>query len=164
MKYDTTTYWLHAGLAFSVSTQLMLGLMMDAPRQGVPIGGVGDLFFQVHRVAGLIVLVLLAAHWLWQISGRASNGMKSLYPWLLKRRQPPSPPSRMMLLAGTVQGLGLLIASLMAITGLVMFFGVASDGGMSTTVATIRETHAIIANLLWTYLGLHLAISLYKFI
>ena len=169
MKYDRTTYWLHAGLAFGVSAQLMFSLMMDAPRLGVPTGGMGDFFFRIHRMGGLGVLALLIIHWLWQLSGRASNGMKVLYPWLFKRRLSPSsaPRSitgRLQLSAGTVQGLGLLIASLMAMTGLILFFGVASDGAMSAFVTAIRELHGVTAIALWIYLGLHWAISLLRFI
>lgn len=169
MKYDRTTYWLHAGLALGVSAQLMFSLMMDAPRLGVPTGGTGDFFFQIHRIGGLGVLALLTIHWLWQLSGHASNGMKVLYPWLLKRGQFPSstPGSirgRLKVSAGTVQGLGLLIASLMAMTGLILFFGVANDGSMSASVTAIREIHGTTAISLWIYLGLHLAISLLQFI
>lgn len=169
MKYDRTTYWLHVGLAFGVSAQLMFSLMMDAPRLGVPTGGVGDFFFRMHRIVGLGVLVLLALHWLWQLSGRASNGMKILYPWLHKRGKsstsiPRSIKDRLQISAGTVQGLGLLIASLMAMTGLILFLGVASDGAMSAPVAAIREIHGGTAIALWTYLGLHWAISLLRFL
>ncbi|GAO36641.1 hypothetical protein SCT_2051 [Sulfuricella sp. T08] len=169
MKYDRTTYWLHAGLAFGVSAQLMFSLMMDAPRLGVPTGGMGDVFFQIHRMGGLGVLALLIVHWLWQLSGRASNGMKVLYPWLFKRRLSPSPThrsirGRLQVSAGTLQGLGLLIASLMAMTGLILYFGVTGDGGMSTFVTAIREVHSATAISLWIYLGLHWAISLLRFI
>lgn len=169
MKYDRTTYWLHAGLAFGVSAQLMLSLMMDAPRLGVPTGGGGDFFFRMHRLVGLGVLVLLTLHWLWQLSGRASNGMKVLYPWLHKRGKyststPRSIKDRLQISAGTVQGLGLLIASLMAVSGLLLFFGVANNGAMSASVASIREIHGATAIALWAYLGLHWAISLLRFL
>lgn len=146
----------------------MLSLMMEAPRPGVPIGGVGDFFFQFHRIGGLAVLILLIAHWLWQLSGRASNGMRSLYPWLLPRRQSAHfsahhPISigrkRLRFLAGTLQGLGLLVATVMAVTGLMMFFGMAGDGSMSAALTTVREVHAIAGIFLWIYFGLHLPIS-----
>lgn len=169
MKYDRTTYWLHAGLAFGVSAQLMLSLMMDAPRLGVPNGGGGDFFFLLHRIVGLAVLVLLALHWLWQLSGRASNGMKVLYPWLIKRGKssifsPRSIKDRLQISAGTVQGLGLLIASLMALSGLILFFGVANNGAMSASVAFVRVIHGATAIALWAYLGLHWVISLLRFL
>jgi len=168
MKYDRTTYWLHIGLAFTISAQLMLSLMMEVPRPGVPIGGVGNFFFQFHRIDGLVVLVLLIAHWLWQLSGRARNGMRSLFPWLLPRR--PSAHfsahhsisvgrKRLKFLAGTLQGLGLLVATVMAVTGLMLFFGMAGDGSMSTALAAVREVHASAGIFLWIYLGLHLLIS-----
>jgi len=167
MKFDRTTYWLHIGLAFTVSAQLMLSLMMDAPRPGVPTGGMGDFFFQFHRMGGLAVLILLIAHWLWQISGRASNGMRSLYPWLFRRRQPSSAHhsmssgrKRLIFLAGTLQGLGLLVATVMAVTGLMLFFGMAGDGSMSAALTAGRETHAIAGIFLWIYFGLHLLISI----
>jgi cytochrome b561 len=164
MTYDKTTVWLHAGLAFGVSTQLIFGLVMDAPRPGVPTGGAGDLFFQAHRIIGLAVLALLSAHWLWQLSGRASNGLKSLYPWLIKRPPSSPKPSRLFVLAGTMQGLGLLLASVMALTGVTLFFGLATDGGASASISLIRDLHGNMAIPLWIYLGLHLAISLFRFL
>jgi cytochrome b561 len=168
MKLDRTTYWLHVGLAFTVSAQLTLSLMMEAPRPGVPIGGTGNMFFQLHRMAGLTVAILLVAHWLWQFSGRSSNGLRSLYPWLFGRSRSASSSrhpaisvgrKRMLFLAGSLQGLGLLIATVMAVTGLAMFFGMAGDGSMPDTLTMVRETHAISAILLWVYLVLHLPIS-----
>ncbi len=168
MKYDRTTYWLHIGLAFTVSVQLMLSLMMEAPRAGVPIGGAGNFFFQFHRIGGLAVLILLIVHWLWQISGRASNGMRSLFPWLLPRHQSAHfskhhsmsvGRKRLKFLAGSLQGLGLLVATVMAVTGATLFFGMAGDGSMPSALTAVRETHSIAAVFLWVFFGLHLPIS-----
>jgi cytochrome b561 len=164
MKYDRTTFWLHVALAFTVSAQMMFGLVMDAPRPGVPIGGTGSSFFEIHRVFGPVVVVVLCAHWLWQLSGRASNGMRSLYPWAFRRQASSAPPSgkkRLGLLSGAVQGLGLVIATLMAATGIVMFFAMGGDGGLPATLAAAREIHSVAAVFLWIYLGFHLLISLW---
>lgn len=169
MKYDRTTRWLHVGIAFGVSAQLMLSLMMDTPRLGVPAVGMGDLFFLAHRFAGLGLLLLLSVHWLWQFSGRASNGMKVLFPWLFQRSLsvPPNEANSsirtiksLRVVAGAVQGLGLLLATLMAITGLILFFGLTGDGGMSAFASAARDVHGFTAIFLWVYLAIHLALSL----
>ncbi len=164
MKYDRMTFWLHVALAFAVSAQMMFGLVMDAPRPGVPIGGTGSSFFEIHRIFGPVVLVVLCAHWLWQLSGRASNGMRSLYPWAFRRAAAASTPSsgkkRLGTLSGAIQGIGLLIATLMGATGLVMFFVMTGDGGLPANLSAMREIHSMAAVFLWIYLGFHLLISL----
>lgn len=165
MKYDRMTFWLHVALAFAVSAQMMFGLVMDAPRPGVPTGGTGSSFFEIHRIFGLVVLAVLCVHWLWQLSGRASNGMRSLYPWAFRRQgaasAPPTGKKRLGILSGTIQGFGLLIATLMAVTGLVMFLTMGSDGGLPETLSAMREIHSATAVLLWIYLGFHLLVSLW---
>jgi hypothetical protein len=94
--------------------------------------------------------------------------MRSLYPWLLGRSRSTAPSrhpaisasrKRILFLAGSLQGLGLLIATVMAVTGLAMFFGMAGDGSMSDALTMVREAHAISAVFLWIYLVLHLPIS-----
>lgn len=170
MKYDRFTAALHILLAISVTLQLVLGAAMDAPRPGVPPG---DLSFLLHRAWGLLVLLVLALHWAWQFSGRASNGARVLLPWLFESsrrdvfanlRQLFRPPAkefkaRLHSLAGTVQGLGLLVATLMAVTGLILFFGMAADGAASATVSLIRQIHGAAAALMWTYLAAHVALA-----
>ena len=63
-------------------------------------------------------------------------------------------------LAGTVQGLGLLAATLMAVTGLILFFGMAPDGSASATVSLARQIHRATAPVMWTYLAAHVAFAL----
>ncbi|HUW49566.1 MAG TPA: cytochrome b/b6 domain-containing protein [Sulfuricella sp.] len=171
MKYDRLTIVLHILLALSVTVQLVLGTSMDAPRPGVPPG---DIPFLLHRFWGLLVLVVLALHWAWQLSGQASNGARVLLPWLFKssrrdvfanlrqlfRFPPKELKARLHPLAGTVQGLGLLVATLLAVTGLILFFGVAPDGTASATVALVRQIHGAAAPLMWAYLAAHVAFAL----
>lgn len=171
MKYDRVTIALHILLAFSVTVQLVFGASMDAPRPGVPAG---DMAFLLHRFWGVAVLTVLALHWAWQFSGRASNGVKVLLPWLFPSsrrdvlaslrqvfRFPPSDlKMRLHSLAGTVQGLGLLAATLMGVTGLILFFGMAPDGSASATVSLVRQIHRATAPIMWTYLAAHVAFAL----
>lgn len=171
MKYDRLTIILHILLALSVTLQLVLGISMDAPRPGVPPG---DIPFLLHRFWGLLVLLVLALHWAWQLSGQASNGIRVLLPWLFRsgRRNvfanlrhllcfpPNEPKARLRALAGTVQGLGLLLATLMAVSGLTLFFGMAPDGAAPATVALVRRIHGAAAPLMWAYLATHVAIAL----
>lgn len=165
MKHDRVTMALHAVLAFAVCVQLVLGVSMDAPRPGVP----ADAVFQLHRFWGLGVLAVLAVHWLWQLSGRASNGMGALFPWCFRQRRvavaaslggllsfpPREPKKNLRALAGMLQGLGLLAASLLAATGLIMFFGMADSGAASAAVNAFRTLHGYASLLMWIYLAAH---------
>ena len=63
-------------------------------------------------------------------------------------------------IAGTIQGLGLAIATLLAVTGSLIFFGMADDGTMSVTTQSIRKVHTILASMMWCYLGIHIAAAL----
>jgi cytochrome b561 len=170
MKYDRVTLTLHFLLAFGVCVQLVLGATMDAPRPGVP----PDAVFQFHRIWGIGVLAVLAVHWVWQISGQASNGLKVLFPWCFAERRgvvaaslgallrfpPREPKKHLRALAGMLQGIGLLAASLMAATGLVLFLGLAESGAGSPFVAAIRHVHGYASATVWAYLVAHIGMSL----
>lgn len=169
MKYDRVTLGLHFLLAFGVSVQLVLGATMDAPRPGVP----PDAVFQLHRLWGLGVLTVLMLHWVWQVSGRAANGLKVLFPWCFADRRgavaasldrllrfpPQEPKKQLRALAGVLQGIGLLAATLMAVSGLILFFGLADSGAASPLVTAVRHVHGYASALMWAYLAAHIGMS-----
>lgn len=174
MKYNQTTRWLHAGIALGVSMQLIISLIMDIPKPGRPFTGLGAAAFEVHETTGMVVASLLLLHWLLLFSGHIPLGLGHLFPWFSKQRvcavinearrqwtqrrlDDTQQPSE---LAGAVHGLGLLITTLMAMTGSTIYFGMAENGAMPPFVDVVKEIHEFASNLLWAYLIGHAGIAI----
>ena len=172
MKYDKTTRWVHASLALFIVFQLLLSLVMQAPKPDKVLTTLQAESFQLHRLGGSIVLLLLFLHWGWTLSGHLPNGLGHLFPWisrykmkkvledmqpLLKFKIRDLPKTSA--LAGAVHGLGLTVASLMALTGLVLFFGISPEGKMTTTIHSIEKIHKFMAVFMWAYLAGHVAMG-----
>jgi len=174
MKYNQTTRWLHAGIALGVSTQLIASLTMDIPKPGRPFTGLSATAFEVHEITGMIVAALLLAHWLALFSGHISLGFGHLFPWFSKQRlctmigeikqqwaqRRLHDTQQASALAGATHGLGLLVTTVMAITGVVLYFGMAENGAMPPLVKDIKEVHELTSNLLWAYLIGHAGIAI----
>jgi uncharacterized membrane protein len=136
MKYNKLTRWLHAAIALGVTLQLLLSLAMETPKPGRPFGGLEAAAFESHEVMGLFVSGVLLLHWLFLLSGHAGLGKEHLFPWFSRQRrdamideikqqwarrrlEDTQQPSAV---AGATHGLGLLVTSIMAITGGVVYF------------------------------------------
>lgn len=173
MKYDKTTRWLHAGLALGITLQLALSLAMEPPEPDKPAtAGIAAATFEVHENVGMAVLAILVLHWLWQLTGHTLHGLGHLFPWFSAsgraavmadakrlaasrlRDVPEVSP-----LAGAVHGLGILVATAMAISGAVLFFGMAENGSMPGPVHAVEEFHGFMATFMWAYLIGHVAMG-----
>jgi cytochrome b561 len=176
MKYDRITRWLHACIALAVVNQLLCSQLMDRPRPGRMLTLAERTFFEIHEWSGMTALALLILHWLWGATGHFAGGWGHLFPWFSKNRLRDlgsalkaltawvkgsivNPWEATMPLAGAVHGLGLLVATAMAVTGATMFFGMAPDGAMSHFVKDVKEAHEFIASLAWIYLSGHVGMA-----
>ena len=177
MTYDRTTRWLHAGVALAVVIQLGSSQVMEVPQPRQLLNGAGRLFFTIHRWSGMCVLTLLVLHWLWGFAGHVPYGWGHLYPWfsgprlkkvlsalkafpLWIRGQLSAGGEETVPLAGAVHGLGLLVATAMALTGSLIFFGMAADGSLSPILALVKEIHGFIANFIWAYFVGHVGMAM----
>ena len=176
MTYDRITRWLHAGIALAVVIQLVSSQVMAVPQPGQLLNQGETTLFSVHRWSGICVLSLLALHWLWGLAGHVAYGWGHLFPWFsgtrLRRllsalkampdwlRGRLSGESRETIpLAGAVHGLGLVVATGMALTGSTIFFGMAPDGSMNGFIEVVREIHGFIANFIWAYFVGHVGMA-----
>lgn len=174
MKYNKLTRWLHAAIALGVTLQLLLSLAMETPKPGRPFGGLEAAAFESHEVMGLFVSGVLLLHWLFLLSGHAGLGKEHLFPWFSRQRRDAmideikqqwarrrlentQQPSAV---AGATHGLGLLVTSIMAITGGVVYFGMAENGAMSPTVDFVEETHSFFSTFMWIYLVGHAGVGM----
>ena len=177
MTYDRTTRWLHAGIALGVFIQLVSSQVMEVPQPGRLLNGAGRTFFAVHRWSGLCVLTLLVLHWLWDLAGHVPYGWGHLYPWFSGPRlrkvlsavkalrpwirgQLPAGGEETAPLAGAVHGLGLLVATAMALTGSLIFFGMSADGSLSPFLDLVKAIHGFIANFIWAYFVGHVGMAM----
>ena len=141
---------------------------MQAPRPGKVFTTLETNAFQLHRFFGMITLFLLASHWLWTFSGHVAGGFGNLFPWSSRKRVSAVLADlkplfefrwrdlpRVSAAAGAFEGFGLVVASLMALTGSFLFFGISPDGRLSESVRIVKKVHESIASLMWIYLACH---------
>lgn len=198
---------LHLLLAVGISVQLLLSLVMEVPKPGRPINAFTDFLYVIHANVGVVVLVILVAHWLLFVLGHARFGIAHFFPWFSRARLddliqevkelasafrlsnparrnmprfsqawrgefireiekaartlPLRDPETRNALAGGVEGLGLLLASLLALSGLVLYFGIAGNGAMSSGVHSIKEIHETLGLFMWGYLAIHAGAALF---
>ena len=176
MTYDRITRWLHAGIALAVVAQLASSQVMAVPQPGQLVNQAESTLFSVHRWSGICVLGLLALHWLWSLAGHVPYGWGHLFPWFSVTRlrkllsalkampawllgKLPAESDETIPLAGAVHGLGLVVATAMALTGSLIFFGMPSQGSMSGYIGVVREIHGFIANFIWAYFVGHVGMA-----
>ena len=173
MKYSRPIRILHALFALGITLQLLLSNLMRQPRPGRLRTAFEALTFAIHEYVGLALVVVLVVHWLLHLAGHAPKGLAHFFPWFSRERMVRlkaearellqmklGEPEAQDAIAGAIQGVGLVVATLLAISGGVVFFGMADDGTMSEATRSIRKVHTTIAPLMWGYLGVHLAAAL----
>jgi cytochrome b561 len=173
MNYSLPIRVLHVLFAVGIPAQLLLSTAMRQPRPGRVRDVFETLSFAAHQYLGLALLAILVVHWLLHLAGHAPKGFTHFFPWFSRERRRRltaeardllrfriAAPQTQDAVAGAIQGLGLVIASLLAITGGVIYLGMADDGTMSGTVRSIRKVHTTLAPLMWGYLGIHIAAAM----
>ena len=179
MRYDRLTRWLHAGIALGVTAQLGLSLIMEAPddKDEELVTGLPLQLFMAHEYIGMALLALILLHWLWSLSGHVHGGFGHLFPWFSGERMKKviaeardamslklPDPNVSNELAGAIHGLGLIVATALAVTGAVIFFNLdVSTGHISELGDELHEVHEAFGPLMWGYLIIHvIGVGLHK--
>lgn len=174
MIYSRTIRILHALLALTIVFQLVVALVMAHPHSGRTMSPTGAFWFQWHEWVGLAAAAVLLASWLYRLKYFSREGQSRLFPWLngagrdeliadlrlfflLKWKALPETGA----LAGAVHGLGLLIATAMAVSGTVLFFGLWPDNVVTPSVHSVMEVHSTLATLMWAYLYGHTIMAIW---
>jgi len=168
MKYGRFTRFLHTLIALGIALEMLLSLVMRMPRPGRVVSPLQAYSYEVHRILGMAVLVVLVLHWGVFAAGRAYKGIAHFFPWFSRARMQVvwaelrdilrleiGDPEHTDDFAGAIEGIGLVVGSLLAATGAVLYFGVAPDGAMSGAVRAVREFHEFWGPVMWTYLIIH---------
>ena len=171
-RHSLLTRWSHVALASTIIIQLLTSLVMNGPHRGRP----GDVLFTVHEIFGILALVLAFAFWCVVALRRRGTPVAMLFPWFSPRRvrdvwrdgmdhigqvlrlrlpafEEESP------LASAVHGLGLLLMSVMAVTGTVWFVNDLWIHASNTFTRVDIVSHHLFANLVWAYLIGHAGLA-----
>jgi cytochrome b561-like protein len=143
-RHTLVTRLVHFFFAIAIVTQLATSLIMRAPHPG---RGAADTLFRIHEYSGLIALALVAIFWISITIRQAGTDFGALIPWFSGRsaralwsdvkthaillRDLRWPQDAAAPLANAVHGLGLLLMSLMAMTGGIVYATMAGDGSLS---------------------------------
>jgi cytochrome b561 len=162
--HSTLTKLLHLMFAAAVVHQLLISLVMVVPEGNRP----GNSFFELHEWVGVLTLGLLVIFWIWSLVRRGEARFGMLFPWfsgarrsafwadlkahLASLRRGRVPLTEESPLASAVHGLGMLIATAMALTGAVGYFFPATR--------ILLEVHMTIAPIMWAYLIGHVGLAL----
>lgn len=161
--------WLHFALVLTIGLQLFSSQLMASPNSINP-GRIGRSFMVLHEYDGLVALGVIFLHWVLLIVDKET--LLHLFPWNHDGIASIKMDMRLLLrgrfleidhsggLPGFVHGLGLLAATGMGLTGLVIF-GSWQLPGFSTLIKMFfLEIHSYIAVLIWCYVGGHLVMAL----
>ncbi|ATX81579.1 Cytochrome b561 [Mariprofundus ferrinatatus] len=175
MKYEKSTRILHILLMLTVLAQLLSEQFMQVPKPGKAIDQLAGFIFSIHQFGGFVVLIVAIAY-LMTVLDRDESRLR-LFPWLdpAKRKSLITeikcdipgwfkgvlpPPEQAHLIAGTVHGLGLMLATGLGLTGSIIYLGMKHDGGMPPAVHTIKELHELLGTTLWFFVVGHLLMAL----
>jgi len=170
-KWSIQTRLLHMGLALTVTLQLLVSLVMEAPDEE-DASALAQAAFEAHEFIGIAAVAIVLAHWLWSLSSQHDGGLGRLFPLsgaglaevksdianLMRGALPDGGPRGG--LPGLIHGLGFLAVTGMAITGAILFFIFPETGEPSDTVEFFAEIHEFISTLVWIYWGSHIAMGL----
>lgn len=153
----------HLALALAIMTQLALSIFMQAPGRSRP----GDLWFEIHEKTGLGTLAILAGFWIWTMARPREVSFAVLFPWfspsrmkdliadlgahLRSIRRGKLPLSEAKPLANAVHGLGIVVATTMAVTGAAGYF--------LPQARALLGVHSTVAPLMWAYLIGHAGVA-----
>ncbi len=175
MKHEKSSRTLHLLLMLTVTFQLLSEQFMQAPKPGEQISQIAALFFSLHQAAGIVVLII-ATTYLITVVDREESKLR-LFPWLdsgLRKnliaeaiRDIPRwfrgvipPPDQAHLIAGTVHGIGLMLATGLGVTGSIIYLGIENDGSMSKPLHAIKEFHEILGTVMWIFVSGHLFMAI----
>ena len=163
------TRLLHALMALGIVGQLIFAQLMAAPDELEEATALQKFSLEGHEWLGLFTLGVLVLHWLWLLMPSGDVSFAKLFPWgpaglkrigadiahIIKHRHLPE-VGEASGLSGFVHGLGFLIASVMAASGLALFLVMEwGDGAGSDSFEKYADIHVLVANGMWIYLIAH---------
>lgn len=160
IKRSRTTRILHWLAGLAILTQLALSLVMRSPGPNRP----GDSWFELHEKVGIAATVILVAFRLWSMVRSGETRFVAFFPWFspsqlrrvlgdARRLFAPLHEGRSERpFASAIHGLGLIVATVMAASGLLGYF--------IASARSLLGVHEAVAPLMLAYLVGHVGISI----
>ena len=174
MTYNRTTRILHSLIALTITFQLFVSFAMDHPEADRPMSQAGAFWFEWHEWVGLAATAVLLASWIYRLVNFKRLEQGQLFPWMnaTGRKALVTETGQFLTLkwkaladtgalAGTIHGLGLLIATAMAVTGSILYIGLWPANVVNANVHNMMEVHSTLATVMWIYLYGHTIIALW---
>lgn len=173
---NRATRWLHLLLAALIVHQMVMSAVMELPnpRRGHP----GNLWWSFHEYGGLLTFSAIFLFWVLRVARQAgTTAWGEWFPWFSKvrlqalgqdilrylhdgvRLRMPDPEGSNALPAA-VQGVGLLLVSILAVTGTLWWLGRQLGGAWPARVHDLIEIHGVLGDAVWFYLALHVGAAL----
>ena len=177
MKHSLVTRLLHLLVAAAIVLQLADSQLMRVPRPGRSSTGTEAAAFTLHEYVGLASMAIVALFWLWMLMRRRGTGPGLLFPWFSRRRLAGlrddillhvrcatrlmlPDPEHSLALSSAIQGVGLVLALLMATTGTIGYCLWTEGTAMSGLTAVVFDVHGTLANVVWAYVIVHVGAAL----
>ncbi|MBF0184630.1 MAG: cytochrome b/b6 domain-containing protein [Magnetococcales bacterium] len=173
MIYDRMTRVLHLGIALGGVLQLLSATVMVHPKPG----RAGDAIYAMHEAGGQVLLAILIIHWLWCLLRRGEVPFVALWPWFAPSCYPGLLADARLYfghalhgklpdiqgfspLVVAVQGIGLLLATLLGISGVLLSLATGDGAAMVGWLHDVKEGHEVLGGLMWAYLLLHAGMAM----
>jgi cytochrome b561 len=177
MKHSLVTRVLHLVVAAAIVLQLANSQLMRVPRPGRSSTGTEAAAFTLHEYAGLASMAIVALFWLWLLVRRQETSLGLLFPWFSRQRLAGlqedvmlhvrcalrlalPEPEHSIALSSAIQGVGLVLALVIAATGTVGYFVWTKGTAMTGLAGVAFWVHGTLANVLWGYLVVHVGAAL----
>ncbi len=177
MKHSLVTRVLHVFVAAAIVLQLANSQFMRVPRPGRFVTGTEAATFTLHEYAGLASMAIIALFWLWMLMRRRETSLGLLFPWFSRQRlaglwddimlhvryaarlKMPK-PEHSVALSSAIQGVGLVLALVIAATGTIGYFVWTEGTAMTGLARAAFEVHGTLANVMWGYVVVHVGAAL----
>ena len=133
--------------------------------------------FTLHEYVGLAAMAIIALFWLWMLVRRQGTSLGVLFPWFSRQRLASlqedvrlhircamrlalPDPEHSVALSSAIQGVGLVLALIMATTGTIGYFAWTEGTAMTGLAGAVFEVHGTLANVMWGYLIVHVGAAL----
>jgi cytochrome b561 len=177
MKHCQVTRMLHLLVAAAIVVQLADSQLMRVPRPGRLVTGTEAAAFALHEHAGLASMTIIALFWLWMLIRRQGTSLGLLFPWFSRERLigllqdvalhvrwaarlALPDPEHSLALSSAVQGVGLVLALVIAAAGTIGYFDWTEGTPMTGLAGAAFEVHGTLANVMWGYLVVHVGAAL----
>ena len=170
------TRWMHLFLAVLIVHQMVMSAVMEVPNPRR--GHLGNLWWSFHEYGGLLTFSVVFLFWVFRITRQVgTTAWGEWFPWFSRARLRAlwqdvlrylheavhfrmAQPEESNALPAAVQGVGLLLVSILTATGTFWWISKGLGGTWQSLAHVLIRVHGILGDLVWYYLALHIGAAL----